>query len=202
MSSTTDIANAALTRLGAAPIVDIGDTTKEHARVMAASYPIARDRLLAAYRWAFAMKRASLAVDADAPAWGFSYSYTLPTDFLRIDQVGDQFVGLSMSDYRNSDESDFSIESGHILTNATAPLPIRYIRRVPDSEATTYGAHFVAALALVLANDTCFRITQSNTLKQILMGEVKDIITEAIRVGAVQKPPQPLPDDSWMVGRL
>jgi hypothetical protein len=202
MASATDIANAALTRLGAARITDVADTAKEHARVMLAAIPIARDRLLAAYRWAFAMKRVSLPADADAPDWGFDFAYTLPADFLRIDQVGDQYVGADMSDYRNTDAADFSIESGKILTNLSAPLPIRYIRRVLLAESDILSPHFTAALALLLASDTCMRITQSNALKQTMLSEAMDVVREAIRVGAVQKPPQPLPDDSWMLGRL
>jgi hypothetical protein len=199
--SPTDIANNALLRLGAAHIVDINESTVR-GQDMAAAWPIARDRLLAAYRWQFAMQRASLPADADKPAWGYSYAYTLPADFLRIDQVGEVYVGASLTDYRDSDEADFAMESGKILTNLGAPLSIRYIRRVPDSATSSYAPHFVAALSLVLANDVCYRVTQSNALKQTLMAEVKDIIVEAIRVGAVQKPPQPLPDDSWMIGRL
>lgn len=201
MASITDIANAALIRLGAARITDMAeDTVRGHD--MSGAWPIARDRLLAAFPWQFALKRASLPADADAPAFGFDFAYTLPADFLRIVQVGDFYPGLSTSDYRAQDETDFSIESGKLLTNLAAPLNIRYIRRVPDSEASTYDAHFAAAAALVLANETCYRVTQSNALKQTLMAEVKDVVTEAIRVGSVQKPPQPIPDDSWMIGRL
>lgn len=201
MSSPTDIANNALLRLGAARIADINeDTVRGHD--MAAAWALARDRLLAAYRWQFAMQRVSLPADADTPDWGYSYSYTLPSDFLRIDQVGEVYVGANLSDYRDSDEAEFAIESGKILTNLGAPLKIRYIRRVPDASSDFYAPHFSAALALLLANDVCYRVTQSNALKQTIMAEVKDIIVEAIRVGSVQKPPQALPDDSWMVGRV
>jgi hypothetical protein len=174
MASATDIANAALTRLGAARITDVADTAKEHARVMLAAIPIARDRLLAAYRWAFAMKRVSLPADADA-RWGFDYAYTLPADFLRIDQVGDQYVGADMSDYRNTDEADFSIESGKILTNLSAPLPSATSAACPTA-SDSYSPHFVAALALVLAN-TCACASRSRTpSSRPCSWEVKDII--------------------------
>jgi hypothetical protein len=51
LSSATDIANSALTRLGAAHILDIADTATEAGRVLNVEYPMARDKLLRTYRW-------------------------------------------------------------------------------------------------------------------------------------------------------
>jgi hypothetical protein len=39
--------------------------------------------------WSFAIKRAALPALADAPTWGFGYAYQLPTDYLRLMQVGE-----------------------------------------------------------------------------------------------------------------
>lgn len=198
----TDIANSALTRLGAEAILDIADPSKVNARTLARQYPIARDRLLADYRWQFAMKRDSLAADADAPKWGYDYRFLLPTDFLRIDQVGDSYAGYDASDYRDGDTADWAVESGYILTNLSAPLNIRYIRRVPDSEAASYAPHFADALGIRLALDCCEKITQATSKKESLRADLKEVMIAAVRVGAVQKPPQQLPDDTWVLGRL
>lgn len=202
MATPTDIANSALIRLGAEPVMDLFDTSKSSARVLAVQYPILRDRLLTAYRWQFAMKRESLAASADAPAWGYDFQYALPLDFLRIDQVGDDYPGYDGSDYRDSDTADYAIEGRYLLTNRSAPLNIRYVRRVGDGEMGSAAPHYVDALSIALAFTCCEKIAQATTKRESLRAEFRDVMVEAVRVGAVQKPPQAIPDDTWMLGRL
>jgi hypothetical protein len=200
MASSTDIANSALMRLGAARVTDIADTTSENAKVMNAQYPIARDLLMRSFRWSFAMKRDSLPADADAPAWGFDRRFLLPVDYLHIDLVGEIYVGGDMSDYRDSDLADFQIEGRYILTNLDTPLPIRYIARVTD--AGLFDPHFVEALSMKLAVDCCEKVTGSTSKKESLKGDLRDAIRNAVRANAIEKPPQPVPDESWIIARL
>lgn len=200
MASTTDIANSALMRLGQDHVLDIADATKTNARTLNAQYPIARDLLMRSFRWSFAMKRDSLPEDADPPAWGFSHRYLLPTDYLHIDLVGEVYAGGDMSDYRDADLSDFSIEGRYLLTNEGAPLKVRYIARI--IEPGMYDPHFVEALSIKLALDCCEKVTGSTAKKESLRSDLKDAIRAAVRACAVEKPPQPLPDDSWMIARL
>jgi hypothetical protein len=200
MISSTDIANSALTRLGAAHILDITDTATETGRVLNAEYPLARDKLLRTYRWAFAMKRVSLAADASPPDWGFDRQFELPADYLSLDMIGPDFVGLDMSDYRNSDSSDFSIEGRKILTNRSAPLPIRYTRQV--TEAGLFDPCFAELLTIQLAFACCERVTGAITKKESLRGDRKQSVIDALRANAIERPPSPVADDTWMIGRL
>lgn len=194
-----DIVNSALHRIGAKKLTALTDNT-ESARVMTVEWPLARDRLLRRYRWSFAMNRVQLAADASAPDWGFSYRYQLPADFIRLDLVNDIFVGLDMSDYRNSDMGEYSLEGRYLLTDIGAPLKIRYIKQVTD--VGLYDASFSPTLALQLALDACERITQSTTKKESIRADLREAVVEAVRAGAIEKPPQPIPDDSWIFGRL
>lgn len=199
MSSDIQLANSALIKMGEKRILGLDDSS-ERARVLVDQFDISRDRLLRAYRWNFAMARANLAASPDTPAWGFSYQYEVPVDFLALDMVNDIYAGFDASDYRNSDLSDYSLEGHLILTDIGAPLKVRYIRRV--TEVGIWDASFADAFACRLALDTCERITQSTTKKESIRQDLKDVIREAVRVNAIEKPPTPLPDESWMIARV
>lgn len=199
MASEIQVANSALIRLGEKRIIAL-DASSETSRTLVDQLPISRDALTRAFRWNFAMKRASLAASPDAPEWGFDFQYEVPIDFLALDQVNDVYVGLDMSDYRNSDLAEYSLEGRMILTNEGAPLKVRYIRQVVD--AGSWDALFADALALKIAVDCCEKITQSTAKRESVKGDLKDAIRAAVRVNAIEKPPAPVPDDSWIIARL
>lgn len=198
-ASQISIVNSALVKLGASPVLAITDNVKR-AKAMAAMWEPSRDRLLRAFRWSFAMVRTKLPALADVPSWGFGTQFQLPADCLRLDFVSELFVGLSLSDYRDSDESDFALEGRKILCDLAVPLPIRYVARVTD--VSLYDACFAEALACRLALDCCEEITQSSTKKADIRTDLKDVLIDAVRTNAIEKPPIAIADDSWMLGRL
>lgn len=198
--SHTEIANSALTRMGASRIADINDITNEHARVLNGEIGLQRDKLLRQFRWRFALKRTSLVEDADAPAWGYAHAYRLPTDYLSLDLVSEAYAGLDLSDYRNSDLADYSIEDGRLLTNFGSPLPIRYVRQVTDSGL--YDPHFADCLSAVLAWLCVERVKQSTAAKSQLERDMVRAIRDAVNARAIERPPQQIADDAWIVGRL
>lgn len=200
-ASETAIANGALIKLGEQALLgDITDQGNAFARILNAQYPDTRDALLRSFRWKFAMKRASLPADADVPDWGYAAQYQLPADYLAIDQVSDIYVGLDMSDYRNMDAAEWAIEGQKILTDFTAPLPIRYVARI--EEVGLFDPVFADLLSTKLAFDCCKAITGSESAKEGLRTDMQTAVRNALRVNAIERPPQPLPDDSWMIGRL
>lgn len=79
-----------------------------------------RDSVLRAHPWNCATARQALAQEATAPAWGFLYQYTLPTDpfCLRV---------LQMSDIN----AVFKIEGRKLLTDETT-ANILFIKRIED----------------------------------------------------------------------
>lgn len=200
MASKVAIANAALTKAGDQHISTLDDSEGESARVISSVWDQLRDAELRARNWNFAMKRASLAALASAPAWGYSTEYQLPSDCLRIIQVGEFFPGMSLTDYRGSSEADWQVEGRKILTNLEAPLKIRYMARIEDT--TQWDALFAEAFACKLAQVICERITQSNTKRQLAMQEYRQALADAMRGDAIENPPEPLPDDSWIMSRL
>lgn len=199
MASQVEIANRALTKIGGQRITSMSDDV-EAARVLTSLWDVVRDAELRCRNWNFSIVRASLAALASEPDWGFDVQYQLPSDCLRVIQVDEYFPGVSLSDYRSSSVAEYQIEGSKILTNLTAPLKIRYISRIEDTGV--WDSSFNEVFACRLAIEACERVTQSNTKRQLAWDEYKQAIKDATRADAIENPPEPLPDDTWVLSRL
>lgn len=199
MASQVEIANRALTKVGEQRILSLSDDVKA-AREINSMWDIVRDAELRVRIWKFSTARDSLAALVTTPAWGYDYEYQLPSDFLRILQVGEYYPGVSLSDYRNADESEWRVEGRKILTNKAAPLKIRYVSRIEDTGQ--WDAAFTEAFACRLAAEVAEPLTQSNTKRELAWQEYKQAISMAVRANAIEDPPQPIPDSEWVMARL
>lgn len=199
MAAAIDIANAALRTLGADRISAFTDANKR-AIACSGAYDLARREELRGSNWNFAIKRTTLPALAATPAYGYSFAYQLPADFLRLVDIAGWFVGFSNTDYRSSTDADYSIENGQVLTNIGAPLPIRYVYDIANAQQ--FDATFIACLTARLASHIAIDLTQSVQKKQAADEDWKLAYMRAIAANAIEKPPEPLPDDSWIIGRL
>ena len=199
MASTISIANRALTKLGSARITSLADDVKA-ARSITSCFDDLRDDELRSYRWQFAMKRTSLAALSTAPAFGYTYQYQVPADFLRIDQVNDEFPQAVLDNYIGTEMLDWILEGNVILTDIEAPLKLRYIAQVTDP--AQWDVCFREALASRIAMELAEDLTQSDTKKQAAAQDYKRAITKAVRTNAIEKLPVTPPDQAWVVGRL
>ena len=93
MSTILEICNSALIKLGVEPITSLDPLVDDSkaARLCAATYEMIRDDLLASHYWNFAMKRATLVVNATGPLYDYSYAYDLPADSLRIHSLSSSY---------------------------------------------------------------------------------------------------------------
>jgi hypothetical protein len=199
MASQVEIFNRALIKLGAGRITSMQDDS-EAARVGLAIWETVVKNELRANNWNFAIRRASLAADVATPDWGFAYQYTQPVWCLKVIQVSEYYLGVSLTDYRGYSEAPYKIEGRKILTDLGAPLPIRGIQFVEDT--AQWDACFVEAVASRLADQGCERITQSNTKRESALIDYKRAIDDALEANALEIPSEPLPDDSWIISRL
>lgn len=200
MATSVDIANSALTKLGAKRIMDLSDNVKE-AREINAIFELRRDFLLRAYNWSFAMKRASLSALTSTPTWGYTVEYQIPVDCLRLVQVNDYWDAHGLHNYLNApDEEMYRVEGKKILTDLGAPLKIRYIRQVTNTGE--FDAAFNEVFASDLAFNTAEALTQSNTKKDAARMYLAEAVRLALRSNAIELPPQFIPDSSWVLSRL
>jgi len=180
-----EIINKALLKLGQEPIIALTDTN-ERAKIASTIFASVRDMLITSYRWAFAMKRASISADATAPAFGWSARYALPEDFLRLSEICN-------ADFRETD--NYEIEGGYILCNYTEPLKIKYLAKITTS--SIFPVYFCEALACKLAFEFCERLKQDQSRKQMLMQEFMFAISEAKKCNAIQLATVRLPRGSY-----
>lgn len=196
MSSIVQICNLALTKLGAARITSLTDDTKQ-ARALNAIYEATRDAELAACPWSFATKRAAIPASATAPDFGWAYSYPLPTDYLALVEVGENYTFYA-SDVGGlfAVESDPATGSLALLTDEASPLNIRYVYKVATSGL--YPPLFVQALACRLAAEVAEELTQSLDKRTAAWKERTQAIRDAKRANAIEQPPRLPPDSSWV----
>lgn len=191
MSSSVQICNLALTALGAARIASLSDDTKQ-ARALNAIFDMTRDAELSAHPWTFAIKRASIPASSTAPAFGWTKTYPLPSDSLKLVQVGDSFVFYDSGDTGGL----FDVEVGSVLTDQTSPLQIRYVYRVTNSGLfpELFGRALAAKLQYLVAEE----LTQNVTKKAEALQAYQLSIKEAKRANNIERPPQRVGDLSWV----
>ncbi len=97
------VCNQALNMLGAENIT-LAATTEQNYVYCASVFDDARDEILAAGRWNFAMKRA-YALETTSPIFGPDQAFTKPTDSVKIWTIAEQ------------QDARFSVEKDLILTN-------------------------------------------------------------------------------------
>jgi hypothetical protein len=162
MASTVDICNGALNQLGATTILSLTEDSK-NARLCNSRYTQVRDGLFRTHPWNCLQKRVELAADTDAPAWGFSYAYTLPADCLRL---------LKILDY----DSNYKVEGRKILSN-TSSMKILYIGRITDPNE--YDELLRETLSASLAADIAFAVTSNNTTATNMYNLFQDKLKDA-----------------------
>ncbi len=190
-TSSTAVGNAALGKLGQGAVLSFDDPD-DRARWLKARFADVRDLCLRANRWHFAMARARLSAEATAPAFGYARQFPLPTDCLRLAEVG----GVAMTPGR---QPGFALEGGRILTDAAAPLDIRYVRRAED--VAGWDPLFAEAVACRLAFDLAEKLTQSSGKKEAALRDYQLAVREAVRVNAIETAPEAVPDGSWVLAR-
>ena len=152
-----EIANRAITFLGATPITSLEDDTKE-GRAIKRLFEQTRDQLLRDHSWNFAIKRVSLAANTTAPVYEYTNAFDFPNNTLRIIEV--------------NTEEQWAVEGQQIVTDAAAPLQIVYVERVTDPNL--FDTKFIEAYSLRLAADIAASQTVAATAEQKFASMLKE----------------------------
>lgn len=186
MASKTQIANRALTKLGQGRVSNIETDGSVAAITINQIWDTVRDATLQMYPWNFAIKRTDLAPDADAPSWGWSTAFTLPSDCLQLLEI--------------KDDIEYELERGKILCDQAEIIYIRYIYKVTDP--AMYPPIFVEVLAHDLAIESCDKITDDTSLKNLLIAERTQIMNKALATDSVENITTEIIEDTWLTARL
>jgi hypothetical protein len=198
-ASNVAIANLALTKLGDLRILNLTDNTKP-AREVNAVFDMTRDYLQRRFSWRFCIKRANLAADTSTPLWDWSYQYQIPTDCMRILQVGQWYPSPDLSDLISTGGQEYVLEGKYILSNQAGPLKLRYLSRVTDP--VQFDAAFDMAFSAYLAYILAEPLTASAEQKQMAYNDYRNSIKDAVIANAIENPPESLADQTWILARL
>ena len=174
MTSAVDIANSALNNIGASTINSLTEDSVA-ARIVNQRYVFVRDAVFRSHSWNCLIRRASLAQNATAPTWGYTYAYNLPTDpyclrVLRLEKL----------------DLDYKVE-GRTIVSDEQTMKIKFIARVTDPNE--YDTLLVESIAARLAADICYGITNSNALVANMVALYESKLKEARFVDATEGMP-------------
>lgn len=184
-TSATKICNLALLLLGEPPITNLTGPSPKSKSTSACDewYDTCRRELLELCCWNFAIERKKLPLLNATPAFGYSYKYKLPAEFLKL-------VAIQDSDETGLNSIDFKIEGDELLyDNANGdPIEVRYVYDIED--VSKFSATFVTALVTSLAFRICIAINGSKTLYDRLGAEKDNLINTAKTMDVKQNPPK------------
>ena len=182
-TTEVEIANSALTKVGADRIISLNDNTKG-AKVCKERYPKLRDYLLRAHLWNFAVRRIELAVSVTTPVFEWDFAYPIPVNCLRVLKTNHMEPFASTGDFNtgrsplgaSGGSSEWKLEGRDILSN-DSEMKIMYIERVTD--VTQFDTMFPEVVALLLASDIAYFMSGSVTLAAAILSEYKLQLAQA-----------------------
>lgn len=149
MATDVSICNSALIKIGVSSRIASLDEDSKAAILCKEQFPKLRDEVLEQHDWIFARKRASLAPLGTAPVWGYASAFQLPADCLAVREI--------------EGDPEYQTEGRTIVTDESA-IKIRYTAQIVD--ISKFTPLFCETLALRIAADICYAITQSQQLTQ------------------------------------
>jgi len=194
MPSVVDICNEAMDLLGAATITSLTENSKE-ARLCNRRFDTVRDAVLRSHPWNTAVTRAEIARDSTAPAFGFTYQYTMPTDpyCLRVLSFWNSNVDNEVAAYDS--QVMYKIEGRKILSNE-GTCKITYIGRVTDTEQ--FDSMLSNTIAHRLAAETAYAITGSTTVAQQMQALYEQRLREARSMDGMEGYPDKIIADDFV----
>lgn len=179
VSTKTGIANltASLLKVNAVTSIEPPDKNSKFATKAAQWYDEARREVLADHVWNFAVKRVQLPAAADTPAFGYGQKFLLPSDYIRVATIGDE----------DDPETDYKVEDGHILSDITAPMDLRYV--FDQEDVTKFTPNFIQLFARKLAVYLAYDMTGNRSMVQQMEESYQEKLSTAATVDGQESPP-------------
>lgn len=122
------------------------------------------------------------------PAFEYSCLYSLPADCVRVLRVDDASISPR-----------WRVEGAFILSDIDDSLELKYVFDVTDY--ATMDTEFYEVLQTYLAHDVCYRLTQSNSMKDQMAGELRTVMAKARFEDATEDSPEQMVANDWVSSR-
>lgn len=201
MTSNVDIANYALNIIGASNISSFDENSKP-ARLVNQRYDSVRNAVFRSHPWNCLIRRAELAQEVEAPAFGYTYQYALPTDprCLRVLEFSNGSLSYPQDNmFSNTGGPVFVIEGRKLLTDE-GTARIKYIASITDPNE--YDAGLIEALSARLAMEIAYAITGSTSVVQLTTALYDEKMREARFIDATEGAPQKLEASDFIDARF
>lgn len=182
------ICSNALMMLGAEPIADFSEANDPgiaRAQVAAGLWDSVLEQVQRSHPWNCCVTRAAFSPDSAAPAYGYTYQYTLPGDCLRP---------LGVGIYNQAEGIDYKIERGPSGARALLcdenPLYLSYIQR--NDNVATWDSSLVTVMTYAMAHAMAYAITRDPTVVQQMDGLLRLAWRDARTIDGMEEPPQTL----------
>ena len=161
-ASEVQICNMAIGMIGGLQISSLSETPgTAESRACRVLYPLLRDELVSRHPWNFAMDRKDIsAQQAQRPAFGWQYAYTLPVNLLRMWEL-------------YGSKALWVVEGGELLTNQDSDILIRYIKIV--TETACFTPAFCTCLATRIGAELAGKIKNDQRQRSALLSELLTI---------------------------
>lgn len=185
MASDIEICNRALVILGQEPVLTLDESSKESRRCKQL-YPAARDTVLRAHPWSFALKRQYAALEDATVPFGYQYKFAIPTECLRLVNV-------------LADDDSYTIEGQSILTDEPK-LEIIFVEQVIDPNRFDQG--FEECLVFRLASDLCPSLLADYDLMKYYEQKYQSALASARHVDSVETSKPLQGEGTWITVRF
>lgn len=184
MASRVGVINSALIKIGTQTINSETEQSQQ-ARVCSARLDDILESLLQEHDWNFAVERVALAKSTEAPAFGYNYKYSLPSDCLQP--------------IREESNSEFKVESDRFIHSNVENFQLIYLKKITDMNQLT--PEFREALAYRLAAEVCYNLTGDQNQTMIMVREGNNALRVARLRDAQAETPNNFLEGSWIRAR-
>jgi hypothetical protein len=153
ITSTTQLANLALSEIGARRIDALDSDTTTEAKSCNLHFDHCRDSLLRRHQWSFATTRTGLSKLTDVPIKEWGAAWQLPPDCVRLIRV------VSAANDAAIPANEFTIEGRHLLTADDTAKTIVYVSNAV--EVGQWDSLFIEAMTYALAARIANDVTQN-----------------------------------------
>jgi hypothetical protein len=194
MADKLAIWKQALIHLGKATIATLTDDV-EAVNVFGNAWDGVVEEAFASGDWNFAKESQALTQSVTGTAaTGYDYVFDYPSDYVRALAVSD-YAGFANPFYDYVDEGGF-------LSANTSTIYLRFISDTKAADPTTWPTMFWRYVALLLATETCEKLTNSSTAREALEKRTEKALRKAKSVDARNENNKRLGTGSWMRARL